>query len=138
MRRLPILLFVAASQIAWAGGVPTETLDPGLWAAASTGGFRALVFRECSPEHCWTRLYVQAETPEASSTQFRCTSEVKELGYGSVISDISWKPPADAKRLETKLKAKVSASHGGLEPYEATITVGSDCEYKIDPPRPAV
>ena len=138
MSRLPTLLFAAASQVAWAGGLPTDSLDPGLWAAASTGGFRALVFRECSPEHCWTRLYLQAETPETNPTHYRCTSEVKELAYGSFIADVSWQPPSDANRREAKLVVRVSASHEGFAPYEATITVANDCGYKIVPPRPAV
>lgn len=138
MPRLPALLLLTASQLVWAASPAPDSLDPGLWAAASTGGFRALAFRECSPEHCWTRLYIQAEVPESAPIQFRCTSEVKELGYGSFITELSWNPPSADTSAGARLEAKVLPSHGGFEPYEATITVDNDCGYEVVPPRPAV
>lgn len=134
MRRLLIVLLVVLPQVALAGAPAAETLDPDLWAAASTAGFRALVYRECSPEHCWTRLFVQSEKLASSPGGSRCTAEVQELGYGSFVTEVAWRREADTEQLEARLVAKVSPSHGGFEPYEATVIVREDCGYEVVPP----
>ena len=138
MRFLSIIPFALLVWMAPASAASKpELVDPSLFHAASSGGFRALVFRECSREHCWTRVLVQTELPESIPARIRCTSEVKELGYGSFVTDATWQAPESAALRKATLSLRVSPSHGGFEPYEAKLTVGDDCSYKIEQPRPA-
>lgn len=88
MMRLGALLLIATLACApTSRGRGPVAVDPGLVAAASAGSVRLLVYRECSPEHCWSAPYIQWLSEKRDSVE--TTTPVRELAYGAAIGGIS-------------------------------------------------
>jgi hypothetical protein len=128
MMRLGALLLISTLACApTSRGRGPAAVDPGLVSAASANSVRLLVYRECSPEHCWSAPYIQWLSEKRDSVE--TTTPVRELGYGAVIGGIS----VEWENGSPRFTFEVSPSHGGFEPYQATLTPGESGTYTLNP-----
>lgn len=120
-----LLAFATVLLVGCASGGPRpEAVDDTLHTVASTGLHRLLVYRVCSPEHCWSRAYLQWLDPSLGGGVIR-TTEVSELGYGSFVESAQWIWSGDVARLEIV----VVPSHGNSDPDTIVVSPGVPGEY---------
>lgn len=76
-------------------------LDPDLWIVRSSGNARVVVFRGCSPEHCFTRSYLQwlsEEWEEIEGTAYPVSRELRTVELeeaqfvGAFVQKVDWVP----------------------------------------------
>src|SRR5262245_61683719 len=119
---LVFLLFAAPLR---AQGEDPNSVSVNIQTVEATGRHRLIVFRECSPEHCWSRSYLQWFDTDADDLKVKVTKEVSELGYGTFVTSALWVWVGEKPHLEVK----VSASHGGFEPYTLVVEPGEPGVY---------
>jgi hypothetical protein len=122
---LSLIAILVCAPISRLGG--PAAVDPGLISLASAGSVRLLVYSVCSPEHCWSNPYLQWLSENRESVI--ATAQIQELAYGAAIGDIS----VEWKRTSPRFLFEVSPSHGGFEPYRATLTPGEQGSYTLAP-----
>ncbi|MBW2242656.1 MAG: hypothetical protein JRH01_11785 [Deltaproteobacteria bacterium] len=83
-------------------------VDARLYTVASRGTHRLLVYRICSPEHCWSQSYLQWLEQTSPEPIVKATTPVTELGYGSFVTSARWTLARD----EPQLEVRVAPSHG--------------------------
>ncbi len=103
-------------------------IDSRLHSVVTEGSARLLVYRVCSPEHCWSVPYLQwlAEFDDSILE----TTQVSELSYGTILEGIA---PSYDSQDRPFFAFRVSASHGGFEPYAATLVPGTPGSYTLTP-----
>ena len=120
------LLLVLAALVSGPPEPNIAAVDPDLSTVASTGFHRLVVFRECSPEHCWAHSYLQWFDPETTERKVVASTEVKELGYGTMVESAKWVWSGEKARLEVQ----VIPSHGEwFKPFTLTIYPGTAGAY---------
>lgn len=72
-------------------GVPSD-----LVLVESSGPYRILAFRACSPEHCWNEFFAQ-ELSDAPTPRVVCTHPIAELNEISdaVLRSATWREDPD-------------------------------------------
>lgn len=96
---LLMLLPLAAS-----GEDPTPgAVDARLDTVASRGTHRLLVYRICSPEHCWSQSYLQWLEQTSPEPIVKATAPIMELGYGTFVTSARWVLAGDQPQLEVRV-----------------------------------
>lgn len=126
MRRIATV-FVACLATTAHGAVDPSRVEPNLVIVSTGFGYRILVYSVCSPEHCWSRTYLQSVSLGIESPSIECSTEVTEIALGHVVKDVSWRFVDNAP--EASLQAE--ASHGGFDPRIVTIRPREGCSYEI-------
>lgn len=125
MRTIALLSIILLGEWAIAGEPKPTSVDAALHTVATTGLHRFLEYRICSPEHCWSKGFLQWSKVDQEELQWEATAEIRELGYGKSVDSVRWVPSGKAFRLEIR----VSPSHSGFEPYTLVINPDSPGRY---------
>ncbi len=112
-----VVLAASASSAAWAGDPDPSAIDPRLHTSVASPTHRLLVYRICSPEHCWSDGHLQWLEDGAPERSVKATKPVEQLGYGIFVRSARWDPAAEPSRFEVQ----VVPSHGDLP--ERTLLV---------------
>ena len=123
--RLALALALVLGSGGSAGVFAPSAIDPSLHAVASTGAHRFLEYRVCSPEHCWSKVFLQWFDREAPERGIAAAAELSELGYGKAVESALWSWIDEQPRLELR----VVPSHGGFEPFTLVIKPGLPGQY---------
>jgi hypothetical protein len=107
MRSRLLPLWIAAWLLGSAGPGVTDGptpfeggLNPELWLVRSTNDHRVVVFRRCSPEHCFTESYLQWLKTEWQGERARRRPVVVEVatvalteanGVGAFVKEATWR-----------------------------------------------
>ena len=124
MKTTLLALLLLAAPVAAQDDDP-NTVSVDLQTIEATGLHRLIVFRDCSPEHCWSHTFLQWFGGEGDNRRVVATKEVSELGYGMFVTSALWVWVGEKPILEVK----VSPSHGGFEPYTLVVEPGKPGVY---------
>lgn len=105
-----------------------KALDPNLVRVVSTSTHRFLQYRHCSPEHCWSRCFLQwlPEKPDGGSVL--ASVAIEETGVGTMsVSDARW----DWQDEKPRLVIRYSPLH--LDTPETTLVIrpGAPGRYQV-------
>jgi hypothetical protein len=120
------LLALTSASTATADALP-ESIDPSHTIVSSQYETRILVYKVCSPEHCWSESYLQLLSSEPDQPSILCTTKIKELSVGYIITNVTWSTVNGGPSIEFS----VAASHGFFEPHSVMLTPLDGCNYSV-------
>ena len=127
MKKALLTLFLLTSASFVAADNAPQSVDPTLYLVSTQYETRILVYSVCSSEHCRSDSYLQLLSSEPEQPGILCTSKIKELSSGYVVTNITWSTVNGGPRIEIS----VSASHGMFEPHSVTLIPLDGCNYSF-------
>ena len=124
---LTVLSLSAQAMYSPVAGIPSDLI-----LVETSGPHRLLVFRACSPEHCWNDVFVQ-ELSDGLTPKVTCSEPIAELNGSSdvIVSGASWR-----KGPPYTLDLTLLSSHGAFQRYSATLSLETGCKYQLQPAAP--
>lgn len=122
-RLLPVCALILST--ASSAEADPSAVDADLFTVVSTAHYRFLEYRVCSPEHCWSKAYLQWLDGDGSTKEVIHSIELEEIGYGSAVDAAHWV----WVDTQAELRIRIVPSHGGFEPYELLIIPGEAGKY---------
>jgi len=120
---------VLAACLCAGSGIAAEpdpaAVDPSLHTVAATGLHRLIVYRICSPEHCWSKAYLQWFDVESPAGGIAATREIQELNQGTFVDGANWTWRGEKPRLEIR----VAQPRGDDPPYRLLVDPGPPGSY---------
>ncbi len=115
------LLF--ASCFTWAG--EPENVDPTLTRVSSGFGHRILVYTRCSPEHCWSEVYLQQVSRSLGAAEVLCSAKLNVMTHGLTVTDIQWK----AAKGQPQALIQIAGAYDATHREQWRLAPGEQCSY---------
>lgn len=103
-----------------------EEVDPALTLVSSGFGYRVLVYARCSPEHCWSDIYLQRML-QSQERAVLCSSRLTEMKYGFSVTNVEW----ETSNARPRALLHASHSHTGSVLQPMALMPEEDCEYNL-------
>ena len=115
--------------------VPYGKIDTNVWAAESggtwavaggTGHYRAVVYKRCTPEHCYDTLFIEWIAVTSGDTKLVTSKQVVEVGDLTVVSKTVFVLSGAGTRLEV-----ANEMVSGDERWTRCFQLGSPGKYVV-------
>lgn len=126
MKNILLVLFALISALSMAEFKPLE-VDPAIAIVSQNSGNRVLVYSICSPEHCWSNVYLQKVSFGTEEPQIECSKFIDEIDFGYNVFSVDWNDESTipAATLST------TGSHGGIESINFQLLPLETCGYEF-------